>query len=283
MPNKPRIAFFGTPRYAAIVLDELHAAGMTPELVVTQPDKPKGKGLALTPPPAKEWAITHGVPVIQPATLKDDSLLANLSGFDVFVVIAYGKIIPQAILDLPKHGALNIHGSLLPKYRGASPIESAILADDRDAGVSIIKMDAEMDHGPIVADERVSIDAWPPTAPELGNAIVSAGAKLLVRTLPDYLAGKIDTHEQDHAAATYTKKIEKSDGEIDLAGDPYKNFLKIQAFAAWPGAYFFAERNGKRMRVIVKKAAFEGGSLRIVRVVPEGKREMDYADFIKQA
>ena len=196
-------------------------------------------------------------------------------------MVAYGKIIPQNVLDIPAHGALNIHASLLPKFRGASPIESAILADDRNAGVTIMAIDGKMDHGPIVAQEKVIVENWPPEARELGDKLVSAGANLLVKILLDWISGKIEAMPQDESLATHAEKIKKTDGQIDLSGDPYQNFLKIQAFASWPTAFFFMERNGKKIRVIVKKAKYENGKLEILRVVPEGKKEMDYCELLK--
>ena len=284
MPNKNiNFAFFGTPDRAVWALDALHAAGLTPRMVVTRPDKPQGRKLLLTPPPAKVWALAHDVPVLQPEKL-DESFYHQLSvvGCQLFIVLAYGKIIPKHILDIPKHGTLNIHGSLLPKYRGASPIESAILADDRETGVSIILMDEEMDHGPIVAEEKVAVKNWPPSADELARGIVEKGAGLLAKILPDWISGKITPKAQDHARATYTKKIKKEDGLIDLEDDPYKNFLKIQAYKGWPGTYFFASVPGKDkgVRIIIKDAAYDDGKLVIRRVVPEGKKEMPYAEFL---
>jgi methionyl-tRNA formyltransferase len=289
--QKINIAFFGTSGYSVIVLEHLKRANLTPSLIVATPDKPAGRGMMLTPPPTKIWAEENNVPVVQPEKLRDPAFVDMLKSknFDVFVVVAYGKIIPQEIIDIPPHGALNIHASLLPKFRGASPIESAILADEKNTGVTIMKIDAEMDHGPIVATREIVMPQWPATAPELGTALVEAGSNLLVEILPQWIAGKIEAVEQDHSQATYTKKIEKSDGEIDLTDDPYKNFLKIQAFHKWPTAFFFIERHpstssgqaGKKMRVIIRKAQFNNGQLEILRVVPEGKREMNFKDFLK--
>jgi methionyl-tRNA formyltransferase len=144
-----------------------------------------------------------------------------------------------------------------------------------------MQVDEEMDHGPIIVQKKVIMPHWPPTATELGQALVQAGADLLVEILPDWILGKIRALPQDHAQATYTKKIEKADGLIDLEADAYTNYLKIQAFSKWPTAYFFIEKNNKKTRVIIKKAIFENGTLEILRVVPEGKREMDFKDFIR--
>ncbi len=276
--NAIKIGFFGTPDYAVTTLETLKTAGFEISFVVTMPDRPQGRNLVLTPPPAKIWAEKNGVAVYQPEKLKDPQFKTNLEKHecDVFVVIAYGKIIPEDILNIPKATSLNIHGSLLPKYRGSCPIESAILNDDKKTGVTIMKMDKEMDHGPIIATKEVIVEPWPPTAEVLGRAIVTAGATLLVSILPDWVSGKITPQEQDHSTATYTKMIQKEDGLIDLSADPYQNFLKIQAYHGWPSAFFFAEREGKKIRVKITKASFQNEKLIIEKVIPEGKKEMDY-------
>ncbi len=273
------IGFFGGPEYSVIVLEKLHQAGFTIAFVVTSLDKPKGRNLILTPPPAKVWALAHNIPVIQPTSLKLDSFPRALKDFpcDVYVVMAFGRIIPEEILTIPKHKSLNIHPSLLPKFRGPCPIESAILADEKETGVTVMRMDKEMDHGPIVALEKVIMNPWPPKATELGIALVEKGTDLLISILPDWIAGKITEVEQDHAQATYTKKITKEDGLINLTDDPYRNYLKIQAYAAWPTAYFFV--NEKRVKIT--KASWTNGKLVIEKVIPEGRSEMDYAAYLR--
>ena len=275
-------AFFGTPDRAVFVLDELASAGLIPSVIITQPDKPQGRKMTITPPPAKVWALAHGIAVLQPEKIDDDFISSFAKfGTEIAIVIAYGKILPKKLLDTPLHGMLNIHGSLLPKYRGSSPIETAILNDDRETGVSIIQMDDKMDHGPLVASEQITLDAWPINADELAKKIVVAGARLLALSLPDYLEGKITPKEQAHAKATYTHKIKKEDGEIDLTDDAYKNFLKINAYQGWPKAYFFSEKEGKKIRVIITKAGYKNGALIIERVIPEGKNELPYNEFLK--
>ncbi len=283
MFNSPKIAFFGTSDYSVMVLNALKAAGFTPALVVAQPDKPKGRKLIITPPPTKVWALENNISVLQPDKLKSEDFINAIknSAFDLFIVVAYGKIIPAEILALAKYGALNVHASLLPKLRGASPIETAILQDEKNTGVTIMVVDAEMDHGPIVAQAQVTPASWPPRAPELGKLTVQTGADLLVTIIPDFIAGKITPIEQDHSQATFTRKITKEDGEIDLNADPYQNFLKIQAYCEWPTAYFFIERGGVKTRVIIKEARYINNSLEILRVVPEGKKETDYKEFLK--
>jgi len=284
------IAFFGTSQYSVQTLDILASKNIKPGLIITTPDKKVGRGLKLTPPPVKIWAEENNVPFLQPENLKDEQFLKTLraGNFDVFIVIAYGKIIPQEVIDIPRRGALNIHASILPKYRGASPIESQILADEHNIGVTVMQIDAEMDHGSIVAQQyyrpTTAWRKWPMKAEELGHGLVKLGSQLLVEILSDWLEDKIEAKPQDHTQATYTKKITKEDGLIDLSDEAYKNYLKIKAFSNWPGTYFFIEKNGpgrsgKKIRVIIKKARYENGVLYIERVVPEGKKEMDYAEF----
>ena len=282
MNNKIKIGFFGTPDYAVMTLDALNQASFDIAFVVTMPDRPQGRKMLLTPPPAKVWAEQHKVPVLQPEKLRDTSFTDSLKKFecDVFVVIAYGKIIPDEILNIPKAKSLNIHGSLLPKYRGSCPIETAILEDEKKTGVTIIRMDSEMDHGPVIAMKDVIVEPWPPRAEVLGNEIVKTGSELLVSILPDWISGKLPEIEQDHSKATFTKKIEKEDGLIDLNDDGYKNYLKIQAYHGWPSAFFFIEKDGKKIRVKITQAAFIDGKLLIEKVIPEGKSEMDYANLV---
>lgn len=279
--NKIKIGFFGTPEYAVTTLNILKNSGYQISFVLTMPDRPKGRKMIVTPPPAKVWALENKIPVFQPEKLKDENLINDLKQFDcdVFVVIAYGKIIPDSILNIPKYKSLNIHGSLLPKLRGSSPIESAILTDERNTGATIIRMDNEMDHGPVIGMRSVNISNWPPTADVLGNEIVKAGANLVSEILPSWISGEIKEIEQDHSKASFTKKISKEDGEIDLKSDPYQNFLKIQAYHVWPGTFFFSK--GKRIKIT--KARFENGVLTIEKVIPEGKKEMDFhSDLLDQ-
>lgn len=279
--QKIKVGFFGTPDYAVMTLDALYQAGFDIAFVVTMPDRPQGRKMLLTPPPVKVWAEQHKVPVLQPEKLRDPVFIESLKNFecDVFIVIAYGKIIPDEILNIPKAKSLNIHGSLLPKLRGSCPIETAILNDEKKTGATIIRMDSEMDHGPIIAMKDVIVEPWPPRAGVLGNEIVKTGSELLVSILPDWIAGKLPEIEQDHSQATYTKMIQKEDGLMNLSDDPYKNYLKIQAYHGWPSAFFFVEKDGKKIRVKITQATFKDGQLIIEKVIPEGKSEMDYENF----
>ena len=280
--QNPKFIFFGTPRFAVFVLEELAAARFTPSLIVTAPDKPQGRNLLITPPPVKKWAVEHDISTLQPETL--DAVFTNTlqaTNHDLFIVAAYGKILPKELLDVPKFGTLNIHPSLLPKFRGASPVRSAILSDERATGVSIMLLDEKMDHGPIVAQASIEIEKedWPPPARVLEEMLAREGGKLLAEVIPDFISGKVTPEPQDDSQATYCKKIKKEDGLLDLTADPYQNFLKIRAYDGWPGAYFFVEHGDKEMRVKITDAEFREGKLLITKVIPEGKREMSYTIF----
>jgi len=278
--------FFGTSRFSVLVLEELRVAGFLPSLVITVPDKPKGRKMVLTPPDTKVWAEKNGVSVIQPQSLREEKnpgVLEKIKSyspdrFDFAVVASYGKIIPQNILDIPRLGMLNVHPSLLPRLRGASPLQSAVLTEN-ETGVTIMRLDADMDNGPIVAQEKIVVENWPPYESELEELLGHAGGKLLAEKLPDWLAGKIVETEQNHELATFCKKIEKEDGFLNLEDSAETNLRKIRAYHTWPGAYFFAERGDKKIRVIVKRASLADGKLVLEKVVPEGKKEMSYADF----
>lgn len=276
-----KIIFFGTPHVASYALEELFRAGIVPHMVVTAPDEPKGRGLALTPPPVKVFAEKKGVPVFQPEKI-DDSAITTIKkeNPDLFIIAAYGKILPETLLTVPRLGALNIHPSLLPKYRGASPVRDAILSGDSETGVTVIILDAEMDHGPIVAQKTLDIqDA--PRARVLEEKLFRIGGEMLASLLPDFVKGKITPVPQNHAHATFTKKWKKQDGLIDVAGDPIISLRRIRASDGWPGAYFFAERNGEKIRVGIVDAHIENNELVLDHVIPEGKREMSYTDFLR--
>ncbi len=257
--------FFGSESpFSILVMNELEAAGFIPTLIITDASKK--------------------------ISLKELQEKAPAGGWDVFIVASYGQIIPEAILNLPKHGSLNVHPSLLPKYRGPSPLQSAILADDSTTGVSIMLMDKDVDHGPLIAQEKVTVSAWPPSYQKMEIKLGGIGGNILAKILPEWLAGKIPAEPQNHALATFTKKITKNDGELAfdpakkfLAGDPYQNFLKIQAFSHWPKAHFFIERKGRRQRIIITEVDYsdEKRTFLIERVIPEGKQEMNWPDFAK--
>lgn len=282
MHQPVRFALFGTPEITVTIAQALHGAGLTPAAVITRVDAPVGRGKVLTPPPMKVWAQSHHIPVHQPLKITPEFVAQmNQEPWDVFVVAAYGKILPQSLLDIPKHGTLNVHPSLLPRLRGPSPIRSAILENEKETGVSIMLLDAEMDHGPILAQEKVTLPEWPPRAYELEHLLATRGGEMLAETLPKWVAGEITATEQDHSKATFCRMLKKTDGLVDLNDDPYKNLLKIRALEGWPGAYTFFERNGTRLRVQLIEAHIENDALVLDTVKPEGKNVMKYSDFAR--
>ncbi len=283
-----KIAFFGTSNFSVLILEELKKENIIPLLIITVPDKPKGRKLIITPSETKIWAEKNKIEFIQPEKL--DSFVEKKlidEGYDLFIIASYGKIIPKTILDLPKFNTLNVHPSLLPKLRGASPIKSAILEDEKNTGVTIMLVDKEMDHGPIVASKNVEIKSWPPKSLELEKNLAKEGGKLLAKTIPCWINNEIKPKEQEHELATYSKKIKKEDALMNFDDDPYLNYRKIQAFDDNPRAYFFIEkadskiRASKKIRVIITDAKFESGELKILRVIPEGKKEISYDEFQK--
>lgn len=280
-----KLGFFGTPQIAVWVLDELERAGIVPALVVTNPDAPQGRKMVVTPSPVARWGEARSIETLKPETLRDSSVAETLraSACELFIVTAYGKIIPKDVLEIPKYGVLNVHPSLLPKLRGASPIRSAILGDVNPTGVSVMKLTEGLDEGPVLAQEEVHIseDTWPVRGRELDELLARKGGTLLAQTLPGWLDGKVAPKEQDHPKATYCTKITKEMGLIDLTADPYQNLLKIRAFDGWPGTFIFHEKNGKKLRVKVVDAELESGVLKLTRVIPEGKLETDWDTFIR--
>lgn len=287
LEKKLRIAFWGTSRFSLFVLEELVHEGILPSLIITAPPKPKGRGLALQPSDVKIWADEHNIATLEPVEIKSAEFLQTLgSEWDLFIIASYGKIVPRIVLDLPKHGTLNVHPSLLPKLRGATPLQSAILEDvpvnePHTTGVSIMLIDEEVDHGPIVAQETTTISNWPPKESDLENTLGTLGGKLLVKIIRPWIDGAITPVAQNHHLASYTKKITKADALINLANDPLQAYRKIQAFNVWPRAYFTTLRQGKEIRVIVIDAHIEHDVLVLDRVLPEGKREMSYQEFLR--
>lgn len=277
--HKLNFAFFGTPEVASETLEILKQGGFLPSLIVTSPDKPQGRKMLVTPPPVKVWAQENNIPFIQPEKLSKEEIKNN---FDLFVVVAYGKIIPESILNMPRLGSINIHYSLLPKYRGASPVESAILNGETETGVTIQKMVYKMDAGPVIALEKLNI-LPDETTPELRKRLTKLGGELLVETLetPSLRSGSEHSpfaggEKQDESQATFCKKIKKEDGLIDLNDDPVKNYNKFRAYAHWPRTFFF--QDGKR--VIITDATLQNNQFIIRKIIPEGGKEKDYRSSI---
>ncbi len=282
-----KIVFLGTSRFSVIILDEMASAGIFPTLIITAPPKPKGRHLELASSEVKVWADANNVPTLEPKEIKSAEFAHALgTDWDLFIVASYGKIIPLPILDVPRHHTLNVHPSLLPKLRGPSPLQSAILEDipvgsAHETGVSIMLLDEEVDHGPVVSQEKISIHNWPPKESELEEILGKLGGELLVKIIPEWMNGEITPQEQDHNQATFTKKITKESGHINLTDDPSTAYRKIQAFNVWPRTYFITNYNGREIRVIVTDVKIEEGKLVLLRVVPEGKKEMNYEDFLR--
>ncbi|MBC7836619.1 methionyl-tRNA formyltransferase [Acetobacteraceae bacterium] len=280
--KKPLFAFFGTSLVAVHVLEALEIHGYLPALVVTAPDSKQGRGLVLAPSPARAWALEHGIDVLTPTSLQEESFRSELSNtdWDVFLVASYAKLIPKDILEMPRRGALNVHPSLLPKFRGPSPILSAILENERATGVSIMQMVPVMDAGPIVAQAKVELEevAWPPRGSVFEELLAKEGGSLLAEVLQPWIAKEITPEVQDESRATYTKKFTSEDARIDLKGDAHTQLLKIRAFDKNPRAYFLTPE-GKR--VIITEAEIKDAVLELLRVIPEGKKEMSYSDFIR--
>lgn len=278
--TNPSFVFFGTPQFAVTILEELKVHGLLPRLIVTAPDKPQGRHLTLTPPPVKVWAENQQIPFLQPEKI-GPSFLTELQGEDyLFIVAAYGKILSRSLLDKPKHGVLNVHPSLLPLYRGSSPIEAPILRGDAETGVSIMLLDEEMDHGPILEARSQRLEAST-TGPELEDMLAHVGGKLLAETIPQYITGTIVAKAQDHTKATYTKKVIKEDGALQEADSNETKWRKYRAYKGWPGTYFFVPHGNKTIRVKIADAVYENDIFSPVRVIPEGKKEMSYEEFLR--
>ncbi|MHB0972607.1 MAG: methionyl-tRNA formyltransferase [Thermoanaerobaculia bacterium] len=233
-----KTVFFGTPQFAVASLEALLRSTHDVALVVAQPDRPAGRGMKLHKPPVIEVAEREGIPTLQPPKLRDEAFLTALRELapDAGVVVAYGKILPDSLLSIPKHGFINVHGSLLPKYRGAAPIQRAIEAGEKESGVTIMLLDREMDHGPVLAMQSLAIGDDEHT-PALAARLAVSGGALLVDVLDALERGEAKPVEQDHAAATYAAKIEKEEGAVDWNAFARTTYDKFRAFDPWPGIY----------------------------------------------
>lgn len=279
-----KFVFFGTSDFSLKILDILRKNNFIPDLIVTVPDKPKGRKKELSPPPIKTWARKYNINFIQPVSLKkldDDSPVKSMD-YDLFIVAAYGKIIPRDIINAPKYGTINVHPSILPKYRGPSPIQYFILSGEEETGVTIMLIDEEVDHGPIIRSEKLKMQSEKLNFKRLEDKLAELGGEILVEVMPEWINGEIKPLEQDHSKVTFTKKITKEEGYVDLEKDnPEIIYRKFRAFYPWPGIYFFTEKAGKKIRVIITEAEVKDNALAIKRVKPEGKNEMSYEDFLR--
>ncbi|MCZ0953303.1 MAG: methionyl-tRNA formyltransferase [Rhodospirillaceae bacterium] len=244
----PQIAFAGTPDFAVPCLSLLLASGCEISLVLTQPDRPSGRGRRATRSPVKREALEHGLDVRQPLRLDGIAVPEDWGGApDLLVVAAYGLLIPHWLLDWPRAGAVNVHASLLPRWRGAAPIQYAILAGDTETGASIMKMDAGLDTGPVYRRRKLAIEAGE-TAGMLHDRLARCGAELLVETLPGILNGALEAEPQDDALATHAPRIAKSDGVLDWTAPAVELERRVRAFNPWPVAETRI-RNGGRVRI----------------------------------
>jgi len=249
MPAFERILFFGTPELAVPTLAALVEAGRAPIAVVTQPARPVGRGLRLQDPPVAAWARERGLPVIQPLKVRDPGFLAEAGALapDIAVVVAFGQIFPPALLRLPRHGCVNLHASLLPRWRGAAPIQAAIAAGDPRTGMTTMLMEEGLDTGPMLLREETEIGPGE-TAGELGRRLADLGGRLMVRTLAAMERGEVVPQPQDDALATYAPRLTRESGKVDwtLAAREIAN--RLRAFTPWPG--LSAELRGEPVKLV---------------------------------
>jgi methionyl-tRNA formyltransferase len=298
--TRPRALFFGTPDFAVPALQALHELA-TVSLVVTQPDRPKGRGMKLAPPPVKQLALELGLPVLQPTKVRTPDFAATLRehNADVALVIAYGRILPKAVLETPRLGCLNVHASILPKLRGAAPIQWSVVRGESETGVCLMQMDEGLDTGPVLACERLAIGA-DETSAELSVRLSALGSQLVREQLPRYLAGELVATPQDHERATLAPLLSKDDGAIDWSRPARELHNLVRGFSPWPGA--FSWLSGTRVKVLSTRVSDEQtahstpgqlleltregidvacgqGSLRLVELQLEGAKRLKAADF----
>ncbi|MBI4291651.1 MAG: methionyl-tRNA formyltransferase [Betaproteobacteria bacterium] len=254
-----KLIFAGTPEFAARALAALMGSGHQVALVLTQPDRPSGRGMKTSASPVKRLAQESHVPVTQPATLKDTETqqLLRAVGADVMVVAAYGLILPPAVLDIPRLGAINIHASLLPRWRGAAPIPRALLAGDPETGISIIKLDAGLDTGPVLLRHAIAIEDED-DAGSLHDRLAELGAKLVVQVLDRLEEGRLEPTPQPAQGATYAPKLDKNEARIDWARPAVEIWRKIRAFNPFPGA--LARLGGEDIKIWRAQLAKADGS-----------------------
>ncbi len=303
-----RVIFFGTPDFSALTLKELLSVpGIEVTCVVTQPDRPQGRGNELTASPIKKLALSHHIPVIQPENIRksESDFLQSISEFgpyDVGVVIAFGQILSQKVLDFPKHGCVNIHASLLPRWRGAAPIQRAIMAGDKETGIALMKMEAGLDTGPVFCSERIAIEDFD-TFEILHDRLSHVGAKLLGSNIRRIASGELTPQPQPKDGVTYAHKIENEECQIDWTKSSMQINNLIRALNPIPGA--FTTVSGKRLKIFesqpvrslnagkfspgqvvaVDSSKLEvqcgEGMLALLQVQLEGKKKMSVNEFLK--
>ncbi len=296
-----KTVFLGTPGFAVPTLERMVADGHEVTAVFTQPDRPKGRGQIPAPPPVKEAALRLGLPVFQPERIRRPEVVEQLGEFkaEVMVVVGYGQIIPQSIIDLPPHGIINVHASLLPRYRGAAPIQWAIANGETVTGVTTMRIDAGLDTGDILLMRETEIGPEE-TAPELASRLAVMGADLLSETLRALEAGTLNPQPQDHSQATYAPILKREDGLIDWSRPAQEIFNRCRGFLPWPGIYTYFRGQLLHIwkaRPAQEKALGEPGALRaakrrllaacggdtvleLLEVQIEGRKRMSAADFL---
>ncbi|MEE1008380.1 MAG: methionyl-tRNA formyltransferase [Agathobacter sp.] len=297
-----RVIFMGTPDFAVGTLEEIIKAGHEVALVVTQPDKPKGRGKAMQFTPVKECALKHGIEVFQPVKVRESANVEYLRKFnaDIMIVVAFGQILPKSILDMPKYGCVNVHASLLPKYRGAAPIQWAVINGEEVTGVTTMLMDDGIDTGDMIAKRQVRLDENE-TGGSLFDKLADVGAKLCVETMDMLLNGTAEFTPQDNEASTHTAMIHKELGEIDWNKSAVEIERLIRGLNPWPSAY--THLNGKTFKIWQAKVLDENsdkepgniskinkndfcvqtgdGQLILKEVQLEGKKRMDAGSFLR--
>lgn len=272
-----RVLFMGTPDFASVHLEELVKAKEDVVGVFSQPDRPKGRGHKLTPPPVKVVALDSELPVYQPTSKSEVEELVKEIDPDIIIVVAYGMFLSSYIVD--NYLCLNVHASLLPKYRGASPIQSAIIAGDRVTGVSIMVMDQNMDTGPVIRKSEIDID---PTknAGDLFEYMSKQGPSVLVDTLSEIRSKRsaISIEYQDDSMASYCKKLTKSDGKLDLSLTPQEIIYRVKGLNPWPGTFVNV---GDKVVKIIDAGLNDDNQLEILEVQPAGKKRMSYQDYLR--
>ncbi|MCK6417658.1 MAG: methionyl-tRNA formyltransferase [Alphaproteobacteria bacterium] len=288
--NRLRIIFMGTPDFAVGSLTSLYQSRHNIIAVYSQPPRPKGRGQQMQPSPVQDYAVLHGIPVFHPASLKSAEEQTKFAALraDVAVVAAYGLLLPKAILQAPCYGCINIHASLLPRWRGASPIQRAIWEGDDESGITLMQMDEGLDTGPMIAQQSVPISART-TAQSLHDELATLGARMIVQQM-DTLAQQKMLHStpQDNALATHAPLLKKEDGLIDWAQPAPQIDRQIRALNPWPGTW--AEIGVKRFKILEAQIALEPGTgtwacgqntyLKILRLQPEGKAPMNFTDAV---
>lgn len=279
-----KFVFFGSPKFAELVLGKLIENGFVPSLLVCNPDRPVGRKKIITPPPAKILASRNKIEIFQPEVLIESAIDARVGKFDIAVVAAYSKLIPEPVLGLPKLGTIGVHPSLLPRHRGASPIQSAILKGDLETGVTLYLMDEKLDHGPILAQKRVFIGENEDYI-ELEERLAGLGGELLIETMPRFIDGKIALRDQAEGEATFTSKFSTEDGYVsydDLRAaqsgevcESLKIHRMIRAFVEEPGVW--TRIDGRRVKLL--SAYIEGSKLVLRRIQFEGEKPKEVASI----